>query len=54
MVDDLVTDIYISADIEADGPIPGRYSMLALGFSVAATFDGNDFQNNMALANLLS
>ncbi len=37
-------DIYISADIEADGPIPGRYSMLALGFSVAATFDGNDFQ----------
>ena len=39
-----MTDIYISADIEADGPIPGRYSMLAFGFSVAATFDGNDFQ----------
>lgn len=37
-------DIYISADIEADGPIPGRYSMLAFGFSVAATFDGNKFQ----------
>ncbi len=37
-------DIYISADIEADGPIPGPYSMLALGFSVAATFDGNYFQ----------
>ena len=44
MVNDPVIDIYISADIEADGPIPGRYSMLAFGFSVAATFDGNKFQ----------
>jgi len=24
-------EIYISVDIEADGPIPGRYSMLSLG-----------------------
>lgn len=37
-------DIYISADIEADGPIPGPYSMLAFGLAVAATFDGNSFQ----------
>ena len=33
-------DIYISADVEADGPIPGRYSMLSFGLAVAATFDG--------------
>src|SRR5437879_6195476 len=36
-------DIYISADIEADGPIPGRYSMLSFGLVVAATFDGETF-----------
>lgn len=36
-------DIYISADIEADGPIPGQYSMLAFGLAVAATFDGTTF-----------
>lgn len=37
-------DVYISADIEADGPIPGPYSMLAFGFAVAATFDGTRFE----------
>jgi hypothetical protein len=36
-------DIYISGDIEADGPIPGRYSMLSFGLVVAATFDGVTF-----------
>jgi 3'-5' exoribonuclease Rv2179c-like domain len=38
-----VSDIYISGDIEADGPIPGRFSMLAFGLTVAATFDGEVF-----------
>lgn len=38
-----MTDVYISADIEADGPIPGRYSMLSFGLVVAATFDGETF-----------
>ena len=33
-------DIYISADIESDGPIPGRYSMLSFGLAVAGRFDG--------------
>ena len=37
------TDIYISADIEADGPIPGVYSMLACGLCVAGRFDGREF-----------
>jgi hypothetical protein len=39
-----VPDLYISADIEADGPIPDPYSMLAFGFANAATFDGNVFE----------
>jgi hypothetical protein len=39
-----VNDIYISADIEADGPIPGPYSMLAFGLAVAGTFDGTTFE----------
>lgn len=33
-------DIYISGDVEADGPIPGKYSMLSFGLAVAARFDG--------------
>lgn len=36
-------DCYISADVEADGPIPGPYSMLSFGFVVAGTFDGTTF-----------
>lgn len=38
------SDIYISADIEADGPVPGPYSMLSFGLAVAATFDGRTFR----------
>ena len=37
------SDLYISADIEADGPIPGPYSMLAFGLAVAGGFDGEVF-----------
>ena len=33
------SDAYISADIEADGPIPGRYSMLAIGMCIAGEQD---------------
>ena len=39
-----MTDTYISADIEADGPIPGQYSMLAFGLAVAGTLDGTTFE----------
>ena len=35
-----MTEIYVSVDIEADGPIPGDYSMLSLG-SAAYVNDGN-------------
>jgi hypothetical protein len=33
-------DIYISADVETDGPVPGPYSMLSFGLSVVGTYDG--------------
>lgn len=41
-----MTDIYVSADVETDGPIPGHYSMLAFGFAVAGTFDGTTFKRH--------
>ncbi|WP_141307720.1 3'-5' exonuclease [Streptomyces spinoverrucosus] len=35
--------LYISVDIEADGPIPGPYSMLSLGAAVAGQQDPDGF-----------
>lgn len=35
--------LYISVDIEADGPIPGPYSMLSLGAAVAGVQDAGGF-----------
>ena len=37
-------DLYVSADIETDGPIPGEYSMLSFAFSLASRFDGTTFE----------
>ncbi len=37
-------DIYISADVETDGPVPGRNSMLSFGLAVAARYDGQLLQ----------
>jgi hypothetical protein len=34
-------DLYISADVEADGPIPGLYSMSSVGLVVAGRYDGS-------------
>lgn len=34
------SEIYFSADIETDGPYPGRYSMLSFGLVAVATYDG--------------
>jgi hypothetical protein len=36
-------DVYISIDVEADGPIPGPYSMLSIGMAVAGSYDGERF-----------
>lgn len=39
-------DLYISCDIEADGPVPGPYSMLSFGMSVAGRYDGTTFTHH--------
>jgi hypothetical protein len=36
-------DLYISADVETDGPIPGPYSLLSFGLSVAGCYDGRAY-----------
>jgi hypothetical protein len=36
-------DVYVSVDVEADGPVPLVHSMLSLGACVAGTFDGHRF-----------
>jgi len=36
-------DVYFSADVETDGPIPGPFSMLSLAIVVAGTYDGAQF-----------
>lgn len=38
-----VVDVYLSADVETDGPIPGPYSMLSFALVYAGTFDGKRF-----------
>lgn len=36
-------EVYVSVDVEADGPIPGPYSMLSFGLAECGTFDGHVF-----------
>lgn len=36
-------ELYVSVDVEADGPIPGPYSMLSFGMAACGTFDGQVF-----------
>jgi hypothetical protein len=36
-------DVYFSADVETDGPIPGPFSMLSFALVLAGTFDGVAF-----------
>jgi hypothetical protein len=35
--------VYLSVDVEADGPIPGAFSMVSFGAAVCGRFDGKDF-----------
>lgn len=37
-------DIYFSADVETDGPIPGPYSLLSFALVFAGRFDGQRFE----------
>jgi hypothetical protein len=36
-------NVYFSVDVEADGPIPGPYSMSSFGIAVAGTFEAGRF-----------
>lgn len=36
-------DVYFSVDVETDGPIPGKYSMLSFALVYAGAFDGKTF-----------
>src|ERR1700754_3706723 len=38
-----MSDLYFSADVETDGPIPGPYSILSFAIVCAGTFDGKKF-----------
>jgi hypothetical protein len=38
-------DIYFSTDVEADGPVPGPYSMISFGLCVAGKFGAGGFQS---------
>jgi hypothetical protein len=38
-------DVYFSADVETDGPIPGPYSLLSFALVYAGRFDGKKFES---------
>jgi hypothetical protein len=40
------TDVYFSADVETDGPIPGPFSMLSFALVHAGSFDGRRFERD--------
>lgn len=39
-----MVDIYFSADVETDGPIPGPFSILSFALVFAGSFDGRAFE----------
>lgn len=41
---DICPDVYFSADVETDGPIPGPYSILSFALVYAGRFDGSRFE----------
>ncbi|MGW7366989.1 exonuclease [Streptomyces sp. NPDC054841] len=38
------SEFHVSADVEADGPVPGPFSMSSFGLAVAGVHDGTAFQ----------
>ena len=42
-------DVYFSADVETDGPIPGPYSLLSFALVYAGRFDGTSFERPRSL-----
>jgi len=41
-------DLYISADVETDGPVPGPFSLLSFGLTVVGRYDGRRFERQPA------
>jgi hypothetical protein len=41
------TDMYFSADVETDGPIPGPFSLLSFALVCVGTFDGDHFDTSL-------
>lgn len=41
------TDMYFSADVETDGPIPGTFSLLSFALVCVGTFDGETFDASL-------
>lgn len=41
-----LADVYFSADVETDGPIPGPYSMLSFALVYAGRYDGATFERS--------
>lgn len=39
-----IGDVYFSADVETDGPIPGKFSLLSFAFVYAGRFKGTHFE----------
>src|SRR6267378_2561605 len=37
-------DVYFSADVETDGPIPGPFSIISFALVFAGSFDGQQFK----------
>jgi DNA polymerase III epsilon subunit-like protein len=37
-------DLYVSADVETDGPVPGPFSLLSFGLTVVGKYDGTHFE----------
>src|SRR5262245_52791634 len=48
-----LVDVYFSADVETDGPIPGPFSMLAFALVYAGRFDGSRFERPQSLDDTL-
>jgi hypothetical protein len=39
-------DLYISADVETDGSVPGPFSLLSFGLAVVGRYDGKHFERS--------
>ena len=50
-MNDKINEIYVSADLEADGPLPGPYSMISVGLSVVGDAGVNFYSEVRPISN---